>query len=77
MDRLYVLIKVKPGYIEAILESVLQKKYVIEASAVTGSFDIIAKIEGASISMILSEVVKEILKIEGILSTETLVAVDL
>ena len=77
MDRLYVLIKVKPGYIEAILESVSQKKYVIEASAVTGSFDIIAKIEGASISMILSEVVKEILKIEGILSTETLVAVDL
>lgn len=77
MDRLYVLIKVKPGYIEAILESVSQKKYVIEASAVTGSFDIIAKIEGASISMILSEVVKEVLKIEGILSTETLVAVDL
>ena len=77
MDRLYVLIKVKPGHIEAILESVSQKKYVIEASAVTGSFDIIAKIEGASISMILLDVVKEILKIEGILSTETLVAVDL
>lgn len=77
MDRLYVLINVKPGHIEAILESVSQKKYVIEASAVTGSFDIIAKIEGASISMILSEVVKEILKIDGILSTETLVAVDL
>jgi DNA-binding Lrp family transcriptional regulator len=77
MDRLYVLIKVEPGHIEDILRSVLQKKYVIEANAVTGSFDIIVKIEGASISAILSEVVKEILKIEGILSTETLVAVEL
>lgn len=77
MDRIYVLIKVEPGYIETILESVLKNKYVIEASAVTGSFDIIVKVEGASISAILSEVVKEILKIQGIISTETLVAVDL
>lgn len=77
MDKLYVLIKVEPGHIEDILSTVTQKKYVVEASAVTGSYDIIVKIEGASISEILSTVVKEIHRIEGITSTETLVAVEL
>lgn len=77
MDRLYVLIKVEPGHIEDILGTVTQKRYVREASAVTGSYDIIVKIEGASISEILSTVVKEIHSIEGITSTETLVAVEL
>lgn len=77
MDRIYVLIKVKPGHIETILQTVLKNKYVVEASAVTGSYDIIAKVEDSSISTILSEVVREILKIKGIISTETLVAVDL
>ena len=77
MDKLYVLIKVEPGHIEDILSAVTQKKYVMEASAVTGSYDIMVKIEGASISEILSTVVKEIHRIDGITSTETLVAVDL
>ena len=77
MDRLYVLIKVEPGYIEDILITVTQKKYVREASAVTGSYDIIVTIEGASIAEILSTVVKDIHSIKGITSTETLVAVEL
>jgi len=77
MDRLYVLIKVAPGHIEDILSAVTQNKYVKEASAVTGSYDVIVKIEGDSISEVLSTVVKEIHGIEGITSTETLVAVEL
>jgi DNA-binding Lrp family transcriptional regulator len=77
MDKLYVLIKVEPGRIEDILRAVNEKSNVKEASAVTGSYDIIVKIEGASISEILSTVVKDIHRIEGITSTETLVAVDL
>ena len=77
MDKLYVLIKVEPGHIEDILGAVTEKRYVREASAVTGSYDIIVKIEGASISEILSTVVKEIHRIDGITSTETLVAVEL
>ncbi len=77
MDKLFVLIKVEPGHIEDILGAITQKRYVREASAVTGSYDIIVKIEGASISEILSTVVKEIHRIDGITSTETLVAVDL
>jgi DNA-binding Lrp family transcriptional regulator len=76
MDKLYVLIKVEPGHIEGILGSVTQKKYVQEASAVTGSYDIIVKLEGESITQILSTVVKDIHRIPGIASTETLVAVD-
>ena len=77
MDRLYVLIKVEPGYIENILGAIIRTRNVREANAVTGSYDIIVKIEGASISEILSTVVKEIHRIEGITSTETLVAVEL
>ena len=76
MDKLYVLIKVEPGRIEEVLNLVMQKKYVKVASAVTGSYDIIVQIEGASIADILTSVVKEIHKIEGIKSTETLVAVE-
>jgi DNA-binding Lrp family transcriptional regulator len=77
MDKLYVLIKVEPGHIEDILASVTQKQNVKEASAVTGSYDIIVKIEGSSIAEILSTVVKEIHKIQGITSTETLVACEI
>ncbi len=77
MDKLYVLIKVEPGHIEGILGSIIQTRYVTEASAVTGSYDIIVKVEGESITQILSTVVKDIHRIPGITSTETLVAVDL
>ena len=76
MDKLYVLIKVEPGRIEEVLDQVVQKKYVKVASAVTGSYDIIVQIEGASVAEILTSVVKEIHKVEGINSTETLVAVE-
>ena len=77
MDKLYVLIKVEPGRLEEILDSVMQERYVKEASAFTCSYDIIVKVEGAEIAEILSTVVREIHKIEGIKSTETLVAVEL
>jgi DNA-binding Lrp family transcriptional regulator len=76
MDQLYVLIKVEPGHIEGILGTVRQKNFVKEASAVTGSYDIIVKLEGESITKILSTVVKDIHRITGITSTETLVAVE-
>ena len=76
MDKLYVLIKVEPGRIEEVLDQEMQKKYVKVASAVTGSYDIIVQIAGASVAEILSSVVKEIHKVEGIKSTETLVAVE-
>ncbi len=76
MDKLYVLIKAEPGRIEEILDSVIQKRYVQQASAVTGSYDIIVIIEGTSIAEILTTVVKEIHKIDGIKSTETLVNVE-
>jgi DNA-binding Lrp family transcriptional regulator len=77
MDKLYVLIKVEPGKIEKILDSVSKIEHVKEASAVTGSYDIIVKIEGGSIADILSTVVFNIHTIEGISRTETLVAVEL
>jgi DNA-binding Lrp family transcriptional regulator len=76
MDKLYVLIKVEPGHIEEILGSVSQKKFVKEAAAVTGSYDVIVKLEGESITQIISTVVNDIHRITGITSTETLVAVD-
>ena len=77
MDKLYVLIKVEPGRLEEILARVKQKMFVKEASAVTGSYDIIAKVEGDEIAKILSTVVRDIHTIVGITSTESLVAVEL
>ena len=77
MDKLFVLIRVEPGHIEDILAAVKQTRYVSEASAVTGSYDIIVKIEGAGIAEILRTVIKEIHKIDGVTGTEPLVSVDM
>jgi DNA-binding Lrp family transcriptional regulator len=77
MEIIYVLVETEPGSLENVLKKIRTKKNVIEAHAVTGPFDIIVKVEGKHIADALGIVVRELRKIKGIKSTETLVCVKI
>ena len=74
METVYVLIKTQPGLVESILHEVASNPAVAEAVAVTGAYDILAKVEREFVTEALSVIVKELRQIEGVTSTETLVA---
>jgi DNA-binding Lrp family transcriptional regulator len=77
MEVVYVLLKTDPGCLEDIIKRVKQLKGVKEVSPVTGAYDIIIQVNGEYITDALGVVVKEIRKIEGVVSTETLISVNL
>lgn len=74
---MYVLVKTKPTLIEPVLKELKAIPSVVEARAVTGSWDIVVRLEKDYITDALAVVVKEIRAVEGIEATETLVAVDI
>lgn len=75
METVYVLVKTEPGLLEGILGELKDKSQVTEISAVTGAYDIIIKVSGDYITDALGVVVRDIRKIKGVVSTETLIAV--
>lgn len=75
METIYVLIETEAGQLESVLSEVKKIQGITEVSAVTGVYDIIAKIQTNDITRALSTVVKDIRKIEGMKSTESLVGV--
>jgi DNA-binding Lrp family transcriptional regulator len=75
MENIYVLIETEVGKLEPVLSRVKGVQGVIDVSAVTGIYDIIAKLQTDNITKALSTVVKEIKRIEGIKSVESLVGV--
>ena len=77
METVFVLIKTQPGLVEPVLHEVASNAAVTEATAVTGAYDVIAKVDKEFITESLSVIVKEIRQIEGVSSTETLVALNL
>lgn len=77
MEMVYVLVNTLPGALEKVYTELLKKPGVVDASVVTGPYDIIAKIEGDRITEALGIIVREVRKIEGIKSTETLVVVKM
>ena len=70
-----MLIETDAGRLESVLSKVRKIKGITDISAVTGVYDIIAKIQTNDITRALSTVVKRIKKIEGIKSIESLVGV--
>jgi len=77
MEKVYVLIKVEPGTLEGVLKGIERIKGVAEVSAVTGPYDLIAKVEGDYITDALGVVVRDLRAVKGIANTETLVAVKI
>jgi DNA-binding Lrp family transcriptional regulator len=77
METVFVLIKTQPGLVEPVLHEVASNEDVSEATAVSGAYDILAKVEKDFVTEALSVIVKQIRQIEGVASTETLVALKL
>lgn len=75
IETIYVLIKAKAGKVVDVSEALEKIEGVEEADMVTGRYDIAAVIRGGDLNRMLATVVAKIQKIEGIESTETLVAV--
>jgi len=77
LEIIYILAKVDAGHAESILSRLRDVEGVAFAHAVTGSFDFLIAMEGESLAKLLSRSMKEIGCMEGIKSTETLVAIRL
>jgi DNA-binding Lrp family transcriptional regulator len=75
METLFLLVETEVGRLDEVLRKLRAVPGVIEVQAVTGPFDLIAKVEAPHINQALDTVVHRIRKIPGIKSTETLVTV--
>lgn len=77
MEIVYVLINVKSGGVENVVNSIKGMENIAEISVVTGNYDLIAKVQGEYITEVLTTVVRGIRQIEDVTNTETLVVVNL
>lgn len=77
MEIIYILAKVDAHQAETILSKLKAVEGVVFAHAVTGSYDFLISMEGPSLAALLSRSMKEIGGLEGMKSTETLVAIKL
>lgn len=67
----YIGIKVNIGEAEKILEELKKEEYVVQADAVTGSFDIIALLRAPDFHSLGQFIVRKIGHIHGVIDTET------
>ena len=77
MERIHILAKVDAGSLEGVLEELRTITGIRTTDAVTGPYDMVITLEGESVARMLSTVIREIRSIPGILSTETLVVINL
>lgn len=72
----YVLVTVEAARVFDALESIRRVEGVSEAHAVTGEYDIIAKIEAADLKELGEKVVRRIHRIKGVEHTVTAIVVE-
>ncbi len=73
-----VLIKTKPGATKGVLEAIRSKDAVSYAVAVFGRYDIVATMKDVKdLDEVAAVVTEAIAKIEGIVSTETLITANI
>lgn len=77
MEIIYILAKVDASHAEALLGNVAKVEGVTFVHAVTGGYDMLISMEGPNLAKLLSKALKEISGLEGIKSTETLIAINL
>ncbi len=68
----YVLINVETSKEDEVLREILQIPEVIEAHPLFGEYDIIAKVSAKDVKEFSQVVLKKIRKIDGVVSTKTL-----
>ena len=76
MVEAYILISTEPGTAQEIFENVKEVKNVKTIEAVTGSYDLVAKIEADSLESLTEIVFSKIRGLSGVTSTSTLTVVD-
>ncbi len=76
METLYLLVETDVGRLEEVLARLRLVPHVVEVQAVTGPFDLIAKVQADHINEALDVVIQKIRRIPGIKGTETLVTVS-
>ncbi len=76
MDVVYMLITTDAGELENVLTRIMKNPNVMEAHAVTGAYDIVAKISTPYIAEAMGNIIRSIRKIRGVKSTQTLVCVS-
>uniref|UniRef100_A0A7C4YR86 Lrp/AsnC family transcriptional regulator n=1 Tax=candidate division WOR-3 bacterium TaxID=2052148 RepID=A0A7C4YR86_UNCW3 len=67
----YIGLKVNVKEAEKILEELKKEEYVVQADAVTGSFDIIALLRAPDFHSLGQFIIRKIGSIPGVLDTET------
>jgi len=72
----YVLINTSPGKAMDVAKKLQDTSGVTVADAITGEYDVIARIEGADVNAIGGVIVEKIQKIEGVFKTVTCLAVS-
>jgi DNA-binding Lrp family transcriptional regulator len=73
METLYLLVETEVGRLDEVRRRLLTEPNVAEVEAVTGPYDLIAKVQAPHINDALDVVVHRIRRIPGIKGTETLV----
>lgn len=71
MITCYIFIKASAGFIEDIVSQLRQMEEVTEANAVTGTVDIIAKVEVEDFTYISKVILSKIHQIDGVEKTST------
>lgn len=71
----FVLVRTEAGKAFQVVEGIKKIEGVVEAYAITGEYDVIAKVEAADIKELGEKVVTKIHTIDGVHSTVTSIAV--
>jgi DNA-binding Lrp family transcriptional regulator len=71
----YVLINTSPGRAMDVARKLQQTPGVTVADAITGEYDVIARLEGPDVNAIGGVIVEAVQKIEGVFKTVTCLAV--
>ena len=74
MTSAIVLLKVRNDRINEVAESMVELEGVSEVYSVAGQYDLVAVVRAQGDSQVASLVTEQMLKAEGILSSETLIA---
>ena len=77
MEKIYVLIKVGTDSLEAVVDQINKLGGMDSVDVVTGTYDMIVTITGDNVAKMLSQVVNDIRKVDGIVCTETLIALNI
>ena len=71
----FVLMKIKAGFVESVINELNKIPEVMETYGVTGGIDVITKVEGKDVETIAKTILAKIHKIEGVDRTQTHIVV--